>query len=116
MPTQCMYSSGYGLFGSLIGTSVRSISREFGGVEYSAVEYHFRDPRIGVDRQRRILSEQQQVGAFSDLHGANVPIELQGECVCQRRRLEDLRRSLARVDESVHLQPPIETGWIGVGG
>jgi hypothetical protein len=36
-------------------TSVRSISRQFGRVQHPAVEYHLRDPGIGVDRLRRIL-------------------------------------------------------------
>jgi hypothetical protein len=32
-------------------------SRQLGRVQYSAIEYHFRDIGIGVDRLRRILSE-----------------------------------------------------------
>jgi hypothetical protein len=39
------------------GSSVRSVSREIRRFQYSAVEYHFRDIGIGVDRSRRILSE-----------------------------------------------------------
>ncbi len=33
------------------------VGRQFGRVQYSSVEYHFRDSGIGVDRLRRILSE-----------------------------------------------------------
>ena len=42
---------------SSLGQSVHCVGRQFGRVQYSAVEYHFRDSRIGVDRLRRILSE-----------------------------------------------------------
>ena len=56
---------------------MRRVSRQFGRVQYSAVEYHFHDPRIRVDRLRRILSKQQQIGTSSDLHGADVPIQFQ---------------------------------------
>jgi hypothetical protein len=65
--------------------SVRRISRQLGRVQYPAVEYHFHDPGIGVDCLRRILPEQQQIGALSNLHGADVPIQLQRLCVRQRR-------------------------------
>src|SRR5438552_10354302 len=92
------------------------VRRQFGSVQYPAVEYHFRDPGIGVDGLRRILSEQQQIGTLSNLHGTNVTIQLQCPCVGQRRRREDLCRSFARIDEPMHLEPPIETRRIGVGG
>ena len=52
--------------------SVRCISREVGTVQYPAIEYHF----LGVDRLRGILPEEQQIGTFPDLHGADVPIQL----------------------------------------
>src|SRR5882757_5630798 len=116
---QCR-SSAARISSALIGpparTSMRCVSRQFGRVQYSAVEYHLRDLGIGVNRLRRILPEQEQIGTFSDLHGTDFPIQLQCPGVRQRRGLEDLRRSFARLDEPMHLQPSIEARWIGVGG
>jgi len=62
------------------GPQCAALAARFGRIQYSAVEDHLLDPGIGVNRLRRILSEQEQIGTFSDLHGTDFPIQLQCPC------------------------------------
>ncbi len=39
------------------GPSVRCVGRQFGGVQYSSIEYHFHDAGIGINGAGRILSQ-----------------------------------------------------------
>jgi hypothetical protein len=57
---------------------MQPIGGEVFGIQYSASQDDFHDARIGLDRLRWILSQQQKIGSLAYLHRANVLIPWSG--------------------------------------